>query len=211
MQKIDFKRTLKTLYAPPVGRFVEVDVPAMSFVKVVGAGDPNTSPDYQLAVQSLYGVSYAMKFAARADIGQDYVVPPLEGLWWADDPAAFVARKKEQWQWTMMIMVPAFVTPEMYEAARAKTRDKAGALPASLRFEPYDEGPSLHTMHIGPYDAEGPTLAMLHDRIMPERGLTYNGAHHEIYLSDPRRTAPEKLKTVLRQPVRPCAAEPEQT
>ena len=203
MQKVDFKHVLKALNAPPADRFVKVEVPPMWFAKVDGTGDPNTAPAYQQAVQCLYGVSYGMKFAAKQKREQDYVVPPLEGLWWADDPVAFTARKKDLWRWTMMIMVPDFVTREMFDAAVTKTQNKIGTLPQSLRFERYEEGRALQTLHIGPYDAEAPTLAALHDRIMPDRGLTFNGAHHEIYLSDPRRTAPARLRTILRQPVRP--------
>mgnify|MGYP000008783500 CR=1 FL=1 len=201
MKKTDFKKKLKHLYGAPIGDFVEVDVPPMAFVMVDGAGDPNVAEAYQLAVQSLYGVSYAMKFSAKTDLERDYVVPPLEGLWWADDPAAFITRQKDQWRWTMMIMVPDFVTQDMFDVAVAKTRVKTGALPQSLRLGRLHEGASLQTLHVGSYDSEGPILAKLHDQIMPARGLTFNGPHHEIYLSDPRRTAPAKLKTILRQPV----------
>ena len=203
MTKVDFKRLLKPLYAPTAAKFVEVDVPPMSFVKVDGFGNPNTVASYAQAVQSLYGVSFAMKFAAKNTLDRDYVVPPLEGLWWADDPSAFVSRRKDEWRWTMMIMVPEFVTREMFDAAVAKTRDKIGALPDSLRLEDYAEGPSLQILHVGSYDEEGPTLDMLHHDIMPERNLAFNGPHHEIYLSDPRKTVAAKLRTVLRQPVRP--------
>jgi hypothetical protein len=202
MGKTDFRKKLKTLYAPRAGTFSEVEVPALDFVKVDGRGDPNVTQDYARAVKALYRVSYAMKFAARDLLDRDYVVPPLEGLWWADDPAAFVARRKEEWHWTMMIMVPDFVTRDMFDAAARKTRRK-GPLPPGLRLERCNEGLSLQTMHIGGYDAEAPTLAQLHDQIMPERGLTFNGPHHEIYISDPRRTDASRLKTVLRQPVRP--------
>lgn len=204
MEKIDFRKTLKALYAPPVGRFVPVDVPAMQFVKVDGEGDPNTSGSYRSAVEALYSVSYAMKFAARAATGKDYTVPPLEGLWHADDPSFFTGRRKDEWKWTMMIMVPDFVGRAIFEAARAKAEGKLGALPASLRLETCDEGRCLQALHVGSYDDEAPLLARLHDEVMPEAGLTFNGPHHEIYLSDPRRVPAEKLRTVLRQPVRPA-------
>lgn len=204
MEKIDFKKAYKDIYNPPAGGFVTVEVPEMQFVKVDGAGDPNTTQSYRAAVEWLYSTSYAMKFAAKAALGKDYTVPPLEGLWWADDPASFVARRKDEWKWTMMIMVPDFVEQTMFEAAVAKTERKRGAAPASLRLERYDEGPSLQALHIGSYDDEGPLLAKLHYDVMPSRGLTFNGPHHEIYLSDPRKTAPEKLRTILRQPVKPA-------
>jgi len=203
MQKIDFKKTLRALFNPPQDRFVEIDVPQLRFVKVDGAGDPNVVPAYQTAVQWLYSTSYAMKFACKQTLGQDYVVPPLEGLWWADDPQAFAARQKDLWHWTMMIMVPDFVAPVMFEEAVTKASEKFDAQPPpSLRFEEYAEGKSLQTLHRGSYDDEGPTLARLHEHEMPSRGLTFNGPHHEIYLSDPRKTEAAKLRTILRQPVK---------
>lgn len=202
MDKIDFRKALKTLYAPgPI--FQAVDVPPMAYVMVDGAGDPNTSPAYVRAVEALYGVSYALKFAVRAALGRDYVVPPLEGLWTADDPSAFVRRDKSAWRWTMMILVPDFAPRDLFDQAVRKVRARQGDLPDSLRLETYAEGLSLQILHTGAYDDEGPVLRRLHEIEMPARGLTFNGPHHEIYLSDPRRTAPARLKTVLRQPVRP--------
>lgn len=202
MTKIDLKKLHRPLFDPPAKDFVEVVVPQFNFVKVDGAGDPNRSAEYQIAVEWLFSVSYAMKFASKAVLGQDYAVPPLEGLWWADDPTSFVRRDKDQWRWTMMIMAPDFVGADLFDAGVAKTLTKRKDRPETLRFEPYEEGRSLQIMHVGSYDDEGPTLARLHDDVMPARGMTFNGAHHEIYLSDPRKTAPEKLKTILRQPVR---------
>ncbi len=207
MQKIDFKRTLKDCYGPARGRFVEVDVPPLQFVMIDGSGDPNTAAAYTQALSWLYPVSYGAKFAAKQHLGRDYVVPPLEGLWWADDPRDFVVRNKENWHWTMMIMLPDFVTPDLYDTAVAKARKKLGAPPATLRRAALNEGTCLQTLHIGSYDDEGPTLARLHDQEMPDRAVTFNGPHHEIYLGDPRRTAPERLKTILRQPVRPVDAD----
>ncbi|MFV0382671.1 MAG: GyrI-like domain-containing protein [Paracoccus sp. (in: a-proteobacteria)] len=202
-EKLDFKKILKPMFRPPVGEFVEIELPEMRFIMVDGAGDPNTAAAYRAGLEWLYSVSYAMKFAAKNTLGRDYVVPPLEGLWWADDPADFVRRNKDAWYWTMMIMVPDFVTEEMFVAAREKTMPKLGAVPDSFRLASMHEGRCLQTMHIGSYDTEGPTLARLHEQIMPMRGLTFNGPHHEIYIGDPRRVAPDRLKTVLRQPVKP--------
>ena len=203
MDKIDFKKTLKPLYNPPATEFVLVEVPEMQFVKVDGEGDPNTAPAYRSAIEWLYATSYAMKFAAKTQFGRDYVVPPLEGLWWADDPKSFVSRKKEQWCWTMMILVPDFVTRDLFDDAVAKTRKKLSHSPQGLRLESYAEGLSLQILHLGSYDDEGPALSRLHNEVMPGGGLTFNGPHHEIYLSDPRKTEPSKLKTILRQPVKP--------
>ncbi len=204
MEKLDLKKQLRGLFNPPKHDFTDVVVPAMPFVKVDGAGDPNTASVYRQAVEWLYGVSYAMKFAAKNGLGRDYVVPPLEALWWSHDPGAFTRREKDRWQWTVMIMAPDFVTSTMFEDAVAKTLAKRNDRPSSLRFEPYSEGRSLQILHVGSYDDEGPTLKRLHEEVMPERGVVFNGPHHEVYLSDPRKTASARLKTILRQPVRPA-------
>lgn len=202
MDKIDFRKRDRTLYQPPTGRFVRIDVPPLPYVMVDGRGDPNTAPAYLQAVQWLYSVSYALKFALKA-MGQDYVVPPLEALWSAEDPASFVARRKDEWAWTVMIRTPEGIAPAQWQAAISKARTKLGEAPPSLRHEILAEGLSLQTLHVGAYDDEGPTLAHLHDELMPALGYTFAGPHHEIYLSDPRRTDAARLKTVLRQPVRP--------
>jgi hypothetical protein len=203
MSKIDFKKELKHLYNPPK-TFTTVDVPPMNFLMIDGHGDPNTAQVYKDAVEALYAVAYKIKFASKKDLGQDYVVPPLEGLWWAEDMDTFtINRDKSTWDWTMMIMQPEWITQEMVEQAVqqvAKSKDLP-ALPR-LRLETYHEGLSVQILHVGTYDNEGPTLARLHHEYLPQNGLIVAGKHHEIYLSDPRRTAPEKLKTVLRQSVR---------
>lgn len=201
MDKIDFKKRDRMLYQPPAGRFVTVEVPALPYVMVDGCGDPNTAPAYLQAVPWLYAVSYALKFALKAE-GQDYVVPPLEALWSADAPASFIARRKDEWSWTVMIRTPERIAADLFEAAITQSRKKRGDAPASLRHETLEEGRCLQTLHVGAYDDEGPTLAHLHDELMPARGYTFAGPHHEIYLSDPRRTASARLKTILRQPVR---------
>jgi len=199
--KIDFRKSLKTLYQPSAKAFELIEVPAMQFVMVDGAGNPNTAEAYKHALEWLYATSYALKFAVRHATGQDYVVPPLEGLWWSEDMESFIRRDKDRWRWTMMIMAPDFASSALYEAAVEKARGKLGESPASLRLERYEEGLSVQILHIGSYDDEGPTLARLHDEFMPQNGLVATGHHHEIYLSDARKTAPEKLKTILRQPV----------
>jgi hypothetical protein len=203
MSKVDFKKAFKELYSPPK-EFVIVDVPAMQFLMVDGHGDPNVAQEYQDALEALYAVAYKIKFASKKQLGQDYVVPPLEGLWWAEDMDSFTsARDKSQWDWTMMIMTPEWITSESF--AEAIDLVRKGKNPKALdkvRLESYHEGLSVQIMHIGSYDDEGPTLMKLHNEFIPENGFIENGKHHEIYLSDPRRVAPEKLKTVLRQPLR---------
>jgi DNA-binding PadR family transcriptional regulator len=203
VEKIDFRKTLKKLYGPPAGKFEIIDVPAMNFFMVDGHGDPNKAPAYKEAVEALYSASYTLKFMCKKELSRDYTVPPLEGLWWADDMETFISREKDKWSWTMMIMVPDFVDrgTAMRAVAEAARKKELPAL-SRLRFERLEEGKSVQTMHIGPYDEEGPTLRRLHKEFLPQNGLVETGHHHEIYLGDPRKTAPEKLKTILRQPVK---------
>jgi len=203
MTKIDFKKELKTLYQPSKKEFQVVEVPDMMFFKVDGRGDPNSAVEYTQAIEALYAVSYKTKFFSKKN-GKDYVVPPLEGLWWADDMDTFsTSRDKSQWLWTMMIMVPEWITEEITAEAKVEV-DKKKDLPAleKVRWEMYQEGLSVQILHLGSYDDEGPVLARLHKEWMPEQGYSFNGLHHEIYLSDPRRVDPSKLKTILRQPIR---------
>jgi hypothetical protein len=203
MSKIDFKKELKHLYRPSPKEFVVVDVPPMNFLMIDGHGDPNTAQEYQDAVEALYAVAYALKFMSKKQKGMDYVVPPLEGLWWVENMEEFSTEDKSAWDWTMMVMQPESVTQEMFEAALEQVEKKKD-LPAlsKLRLETYHEGLAVQILHIGSYDDEGPTIAKMHHQFMPENGYEPAGKHHEIYLSDPRKVAPEKLKTVLRQPVR---------
>ena len=201
MTKVDFKKAMKEFYNPPK-KFVIVDVPGMHFLMVDGHGDPNTAPEYTEAIEALYAVAYKMKFISKKMLEKDYVVPPLEGLWWAEDMETFQTRDKSAWDWTMMIMTPDWITSELFDDALEQVRKKKNP-PAldKVRLESYHEGLSVQIMHIGSYDDEGPVLAKMHGEYIPENGFSKRGKHHEIYLSDPRRVAPEKLKTVLRQPV----------
>lgn len=203
-EKTDFKKALKALYAPTTRQGIHlVDVPPMRFLMVDGEGDPNTAEDYRDALETLYPMAYAIRSASKTDLGRDYVVPPLEGLWWADDMRTFLTRDKGQWKWTMMLMVPEWIGPKMIDATIARVaRKKAPRALEKLRVEMLEEGRAAQVLHIGPYDAEGPVLEKLHRTFVPAHRLTMAGRHHEIYLSDPRRTAPEKLRTILRQPVR---------
>jgi hypothetical protein len=206
MDKYDIKRERKALYAPSGKDFTLVEVPELHYLAVDGEGDPNTAQAYLDAVQALYAVAYTLKFACKRELERDFVVAPLEGLWRADDMSTFVTRDKSSWSWTMMIALPDWVAPELVAAAKAAAAAKK-QLPAldALRFLVLTEGLCTQIMHTGSYDDEAPTLARLHDEWMPEHGLTFNGDHHEIYLGDPRKTVPAKLRTVLRQPVRKVA------
>ncbi len=203
MIRIDLKKELKHLYNPSSKEPVVVYVPEMDFLMVDGAGDPNTAQEYKDAVEALYAVSYALKFMIKkGDAAVDYGVMPLEGLWWADDVTQFSMQNKDIWRWTSMIMQPKYVTKDLFDKAIAQVAKKKG-LPAlsKMRFESFDEGLAAQVMHLGPYSAEGPTIEILHNFIK-ENGYELRGKHHEIYLTDPQRSAQEKMKTVLRQPIR---------
>lgn len=201
MGKADLKTQRKDLYSPPAGRFVDVVIPKMAFLAVDGYGDPNTSPDYRQAVEALFAVSYAAKFLSKRELGRDYVVLPLEGLRSAKDWTAFVRRDKDAWAWTMLIRQPEWVDAAMLH--RAQEQAQAKRLPALLLINrtTLTEGLCVQTLHVGSYDDEAPLLRELHEKYLPTRGMAPIGRHHEIYLSDPRRTPDTKLKTVLRQPV----------
>ncbi len=198
--KLDFKKTLKTLYDPKEKGLHIVEVPAMDFLMVDGIGDPTQSIEYQHALEALYSLSYTIKFSLKSD-EFDYIVPPLEGLWWMDDMREFNVANKFRWKWTMMIMQPTQVTVEAVTKAMQKVVKK-DANPAlmKVRFEKYAEGSAVQTVYIGPYVEEAATIAAIH-RFIDDHGYRTNGKHHEIYLSDARKTPPEKLRTILRQPV----------
>lgn len=202
--RLDLKKQRKDLYQPGSGDFAEVVVPLMRYLAIDGHGDPNTSPEYSGAVAALYTSAYATRSAHRERTGDDFVVGPLEGLWSSPDPTAFADRRKGEWAWTMLIPFPDPVTADDAAEGLRRAASRKPALPvAGVRLLEWAEGRCLQILHVGPYDAEGPTLARLHREVMPARGLTWNGRHHEIYLGDPRRAAPDRLRTVLRQPVKP--------
>ena len=161
MTKIDFKKEFKHLYSPPKGKFSIVDVPAMNFLMVDGVGYPVGNPSYEQALEALYGISYGLKFASKS-LGKDYVVPPLEGLWWMEDMSQFSIEKKDEWEWTMMIMQPEWVTRDLLDAEISDVAQKKD-LPSmdKLRFEIYHEGLSVQTFYVGPYSEEGPTIASM--------------------------------------------------
>ncbi len=175
---------------------------------VDGHGDPNTSDAYRDALTSLYPLAYALKLLSKRDLDRDYGVPPLEGLWSSDDMAAFTDRRdRSRWDWTLLSLVPGWITAAHIESARATVARKSGApVLDAIRLDTLDEGLVVQTLHVGPYDAEGPVLDAMHHEVIPARGLRMIGTHHEIYLSDARRTAPERLRTILRQPVVPVEA-----
>ena len=200
---MNYKRELKSLYGGRVDRPVTVDVPPMSFLKIDGHGDPNTSQEYADAIEALYPVAYTIKFMCKKGGIEDFGVMPLEGLWWTEDMRDFSVEDKSDWLWTAMIMQPEVVTGEMFERAVEQVARKKNPKQLNrVRFESYDEGRAAQVMYVGPYSDEGPAIERLH-AFIDEQGGSLEGTdlhHHEIYLNDPRRTDPSKLKTVIRQP-----------
>lgn len=201
MTKADLKKTLDS-YQAKAGEFRVLTVPKMQYLMIDGHGDPNQAQEYKDALMTLYPVAYKLKFASK-QLGHDYTVMPLEGLWWAENMDTFTTdRDKSQWDWTMMIMQPEWITREMFEAVMVKLSVKdAPPLLNKLRLEVLDEGECVQILHVGPYDNEAETLRMMHQEFIPHAGLKLAKKHHEIYLSDPRKVASEKLRTILRQPV----------
>lgn len=200
--KTDFRKELDS-YRAKAGEFRLLEEPDLRYLMVDGHGDPNTSIEYAAALESLFPLAYGLKFASKRELGRDYAVPPLEGLWWSEDMDAFTSRRdKSHWDWTMMLMVPDWIDEPTYARVVQTVADKSHPPRlGDIRLETLSEGRCVQTLHLGSYDAEADTLARLHHEYIPQHGLIMTGRHHEIYLSDPRRTAPEKLRTILRQPV----------
>ncbi|WP_243224937.1 GyrI-like domain-containing protein [Microbacterium sp. CIAB417] len=201
-EKIDFKKTIDA-YQARKDAFRTLEVPALQYLMIDGHGDPNSSPSFTSAVEALYPVAYGLKFASKRELGRDYVVMPLEGLWWAEDHSAFTtARDKSRWSWTLLIMQPDWIDDAMFQgavaAASAKNPDGRSG---EVRLETLHEGLCVQTLHVGAFDDEAPVLARMHDEVIPEQGLRLTGLHHEIYFSDPRKGDPARRRTILRQPV----------
>jgi hypothetical protein len=200
--KTDFKKSLDA-YQAKRDQLRIVEVPDLQYLMIDGHCDPNTSPAYVHAISALYPLAYTLKFASKRDLGRDYVVMPLEGLWWAEDMDAFTSsRDKSQWDWTLMVMVPDWIDQQMFDTAIELAGGKNPPVPlGDVRLESLAEKTCVQTLHVGSFDDEGDVLARMHHEFIPDNGLRMVGKHHEIYLSDARKVAPEKLRTILRQPV----------
>ena len=202
-KKLDLKKSLSHLYQPGSKEAHIVEVPEMKFLMIDGSGDPNTSASYQHAVQALYGVAYALKFMAKKELSRDYVVMPLEGLWWGTPlrKTTFTPEDKAQFQWRMMILQPEFITELMIDRAIVDVNQKKNlAGLEQMRFESFEEGLCVQVFYVGPYDDEGPTIQRM-NQFAFDQGYQLRGKHHEIYLSNPQRTDPTRLKTILRHPI----------
>jgi hypothetical protein len=201
MEKIDLKKELKAFYNPTAKEVTLIDVPKWNFIIIDGQGAPE-GEQFSQSIQALYPVAYTIKFDRKKADGPDFSVMALEGLFWADDMAVFMPETadRNKWQWTLMIMQPDFITREDFtNAVKAAKKKKDNPALEKVRFESYAEGKAAQIMHFGPYSAEGPNIQRIHQKIAGIGGKL-SGKHHEIYLSDPRRVAPEKMKTIIRQP-----------
>ncbi len=202
IEKIDYKKTLIPFYTASTKDPSFVELPDLNFLMIDGQGDPNVSAEYKEAVSALFTLAYALKFHIKKTLGIDFGVMPLEGLWWVEDMSTFSIEAKNRWQWTMMILQPEWIGSEMAAHLQEETyRKKKLAALKKVRYETYSEETAVQLMHIGSFSAEGPNIALMH-KYARENGFHLAGKHHEIYLSDFTRSAPEKLKTILRQPVK---------
>lgn len=202
MAKKDLSKELQALYFPSAKEPAIVNVPPMQFAMIDGVGDPNTSKDFQEAIGALYGIAYTAKFAAKKAGIRNVLVMPLEALWWAEGAGDFPLADKGKWHWTAMLMEPADVTRQLFDDSVRQLREKKNPPGLSkVRLDRFHEGPSVQILYIGPYTEEGPTIARLR-KYIDEHGYKLAGKHHEIYLGDPRRTEPSRLKTVIRLPVK---------
>ncbi|MCD9020872.1 GyrI-like domain-containing protein [Cohnella silvisoli] len=198
MDKIDYKKTNKSLYSPSSLSVKRIEVPSIKVLSVEGSGDPNTSEAFRQATEALFSLSYGIKFAIKRSGGPDYVVMPLEGLY----PHEVAGLSKADWRWTLIIRQPDEATIELVERVREEVaRKKKLPLLSEVNWCTIDEGLAVQIMHIGSYDTEGPTMEKI-TVYMNEQGFAANGLHHEIYLSDPRKADPGKMKTIIRQPVK---------
>ncbi len=206
MAKKDLSAALQKLYFPSEKEPSVIKVPKMKFLTVDGKGDPNSSKEFQEAIGALYSVAYTTKFTLKKEAKEkDFRVMPLEALWWAEGSEDFASLPKGEWSWKAMIMVPKHITEKVVsgviEQLKKKGKDKELPGLKRLSLEEFDEGLSVQITHIGPYSAERPTIERL-IKYAKDNDYELHGRHHEIYLGDPRRSKPEKLRTVVRLPIR---------
>ena len=210
----DYKKEYKEFYMPKNKPSI-VEVPAMNYIAVRGKGDPNQEDgDYKKAIGLLYGIAFTIKMSKKGDHQIDgyfdYVVPPLEGFWWQDGITGVDYAHKESFSWISVIRLPDFVTKADFDWAVAEATRKKGEDFYKVEYFTYDEGLCVQCMHIGSYDDEPATVDVMHEYVAQqgyELDITNERMHHEIYLSDARKVAPEKLKTVIRHPIKPKETE----
>ncbi|MDH5228968.1 MAG: GyrI-like domain-containing protein [Gammaproteobacteria bacterium] len=201
MKKIDYKKEFKNLYSAKKGKPELVVVPALNYLAVQGAGAPGDD-NFKHAIEALFTLAYTLKFMVKkSELAIDYGVMPLQGLWWAEDMSQFSVEKKQDWLWQIMIMQPELINKKLINQALTQAKQKKPELPLdTIEFIKFKEGKCAQVLHQGPFAEEGPTIQALHQFIHGQ-GLALRDKHHEIYLNDFNRTAPEKLRTIIRQPV----------
>lgn len=203
MAKLDLRKQFKDLYTAGAEPRL-LTVPPLRYLCLDGRGDPNRSPDFAAAMQALYTLAYGLKFAAKKQNSTlDFTVMALESLWWVEDMDTFSLERREDWLWRAVILQPDIITPALLDGVRSDALKKKPELAAALnktQLITIEEGLCAQIMHIGPYSTEAPTVATLH-AFIDAQGLRKAGKHHEIYLSDPRRSEPERMQTIIRQPV----------
>jgi len=203
VEKTDYKRKYKEFYKPGDKEAVIVNIPSFNFLTIDGCDARPESKDFQEAIQALFTLSYKIKFESKKKYNKDYVVMPLEGLWWADDMQAFVNGQKEDWKWTLMIMQPEFISLADLKTATSLSKEKvASSTLEKIKLRSFEEGRSAQILHIGPFSEEARSINKIHELIAEIKG-SFNGKmnkHHEIYLSDFRKVDPLKMRTIIRQP-----------
>ena len=202
MNKLDYKKILPS-YKAKSNEFSIIKVPKLRYLIIDGHGDPNTSDEFASSIKALYPIAYKIKFTSKLELGRDYVIMPLEGLWWANDMSVFTTRDKSKWDFSLMIMQPEWITEDIFKVAVSEIIKKKGSVTnlEKVRFEELDEDLCIQTLHIGSFDDEAQILDEMHNRFIPDNSFKMTGKHHEIYFSDFRKTEPSKLRTILRQPV----------
>jgi hypothetical protein len=202
MDKLDLLKQKKDLYSASLNIVKFLTIPPANYLMISGEGDPNISQFYKDSLQALYSLAYSLKFTVKkGNPSIDFKVMPLEGLWWIDNMNLFSVKEKGDWKWTMMILQPDFIHNDLVKEICEQVIQKKGLLlTKKVRFEHYIEGDCAQLLHLGPYSAEGENIEKLHATIS-EHGFYRKGKHHEIYLNTPLKTAPEKLKTIIRQPI----------
>lgn len=199
--KVDFKKTLSA-YKAKKNKIDLVTVPTMQYLMIDGAGIPK-GENFNNKIKTIYPLAYAIKFYSKNKLGRDYVVPPMEGLWWAEDMQYFTdKRDKSKWSWTIMLMVPEWIKDLDYNKIKKEVEEKKNLDLSALRLETLEEGICAQVLHVGPFDDEGVILKEMHEQFIPDNGYAMTGKHHEIYLSDVRRVDPSKYRTILRQPIK---------
>ena len=202
MEILDLLKQMKELYSSSINKVNFLKIPPLKYLMIDGEGNPNTSQEYKDSLQALYSLAYALKFAIKKGrLPIDFKVMPLEGLWWVEDMNLFDVNNKDDWKWTMMILQPDFIKDDLFSEIQEHVIRKKGLVHAKkIKLEQYLEGDCAQILHRGPYSAEGENIEKLHTTIL-DHGFRRKGKHHEIYLNTPLKTAPENLKTIIRQPI----------